>query len=156
MTGTPEYRTWNNIKNRCLNANNDRFDDYGGRGIMICDRWLNSFENFYEDMGPRPSDKHSIERKNNYGNYEPSNCIWALPTVQNRNTRRVKLYTYKGQTKMLCDWIDELGLDRNTVYYRLFTAKRLYGTEWSVEDAFEIPVEHKYGKPGNQNARKKI
>ena len=76
-SGTSEYNIWHGMKQRCLNPKNKGFPNYGGRGITVCDRWINSFENFYEDMGPRPSLEHSIDRKENNGNYEPGNCHWT-------------------------------------------------------------------------------
>lgn len=87
MAGIPEYNAWCGIKMRCLNPNNDRFADYGGRGISVCDRWRNSFEAFYADMGPRPSPKHSIDRIDVDGNYEPGNVRWADGSTQTKNRR---------------------------------------------------------------------
>jgi hypothetical protein len=77
MTGTPEYKCWSRIQQRCYNPRFRGFKNCGGRGIKVCQRRLDSFENFYADMGRRPSPKHSIERVNNDGNYEPGNCKWA-------------------------------------------------------------------------------
>ena len=85
MTGTKVHRTWCQMRRRCLDKNSKNYFRYGGRGIKICDRWLESFENFYADMGEPPSIKHSIDRINNNGNYEPSNCRWATNKQQNRN-----------------------------------------------------------------------
>lgn len=82
---TPEYRTWAAMRHRCSNLK-DR--NYGGRGITVCERWLHSFAAFYADMGPRPSAGHSIDRVNNDGNYEPSNCRWATRLQQASNRRR--------------------------------------------------------------------
>lgn len=84
---TAEYETWERMRGRCLNPANPRFHYYGGRGVTICPSWLDSFEAFLADMGPRPTPKHSIDRINNDGNYEPSNCRWALPIVQQNNRR---------------------------------------------------------------------
>ncbi len=88
---TPEYKTWVNIKQRCYNPRARRFERYGGRGIKVCKRWLNSFESFLADMGNRPSPRHSIDRfPDKDGNYTPKNCRWATPSQQafNRNKKR--------------------------------------------------------------------
>jgi hypothetical protein len=93
MRHTPEYRAWQALKDRCTNSKDVSYKNYGGRGIKVCDQWLDKekgFINFYADMGPRTSPKHSIDRINNDGNYEPGNCRWATRTEQNNNTRRNK------------------------------------------------------------------
>lgn len=82
------YNILNSIKTRCNNKNSKAYPHYGGRGIKICDRWLESFENFYEDMGDRPSPNHSIERLDVNGDYHPDNCVWATSEVQARNHRK--------------------------------------------------------------------
>lgn len=84
-SGKPEYAIWKSAKQRCTNKKNQSYKRYGGRGIQMCGRWVNSFINFYKDMGKRPSRKYSLERMNNDGNYEPSNCKWATSTEQNNN-----------------------------------------------------------------------
>lgn len=86
---TPEYRTWLNIRQRCSNPKTTGFKDYGGRGIQVCERWKESFDNFFSDMGTRPP-KTSIDRIDNDGNYEPGNCRWATSVEQNNNKRRNK------------------------------------------------------------------
>lgn len=84
-TNSPEYTSWVGMKGRCLNPANPKYERYGGRGISVCDRWRDSFEAFLEDMGHRPSPAHSIDRRDNDGNYEPGNCRWATPVEQQRN-----------------------------------------------------------------------
>lgn len=91
MKETPEYRTWNKIKNRCLNPNVPEYKWYGARGIKICDRWRDSFIAFYKDMGLKPFPKAEIDRINNDGNYESGNCRWTTHTINMRNSRVVKL-----------------------------------------------------------------
>lgn len=90
---TPEYRSWMSMKARCLDSDHDSYKWYGGRGITICDRWLASFEAFLADMGARPSLKHSIDRINNDGNYEPGNCRWATANEQAQNQRHNNQHT---------------------------------------------------------------
>lgn len=87
MSNKSEYNIWCNIKTRCYNKKTKRYKDYGAIGIKVCEEWLNDFPKFLSDMGDRPSNKHSIERINPYGNYEPSNCKWATQTEQARNIR---------------------------------------------------------------------
>lgn len=85
---TPEYRAWKKLKSRCSNRNSPIYKYYGGRGITVCKRWLESFENFYEDIGPKPKGRAlSLDRIDNDGNYEPGNCRWADQSTQNRNRR---------------------------------------------------------------------
>jgi len=83
---SPEYGSWMSMKRRCQNPNDKNFKAYGGRGIKICDRWM-AFENFLVDMGRRPSTRHTLDRVNNDGNYEPGNCRWATPSEQAKNRR---------------------------------------------------------------------
>lgn len=91
MHKTPEYQAWAGMKGRCTNPKRKSWNDYGGRGITICDRWLHSFEAFLADVGPRPSERHSIDRIDVDGNYEPKNVRWATWSEQLRNQRRTKL-----------------------------------------------------------------
>lgn len=104
----PEYSVWADIKKRTSGVLKKNNSSYYRRGIKICDRWKNSFENFYKDMGPRPSDKHSIDRIDNDGNYEPSNCRWVTQLEQNRNKSNNRLITIGGETKILQEWLEFL------------------------------------------------
>src|SRR5262245_10496757 len=86
MANSPEYQAWNSAKQRCTNPNDGSYSRYGGRGIRMCDEWVNSFEAFYNYIGPRPSSNHSLDRyPNNDGNYEPGNCRWATKSEQAKN-----------------------------------------------------------------------
>ena len=99
---TPEYNVWSSMIRRCTIESDAAFDNYGGRGIKVCERWLENFNNFIEDMGKRPSDKHSIDRINNNGNYELTNCRWTDRMTQARNQRTNKTNTsgYQGVHKL--------------------------------------------------------
>lgn len=93
-----EYRAWRHMKSRCYNPNVERYENYGGKGVTVCDRWLNSFENFYADMGSRPSPLHLLDRYPDVnGNYEPSNCRWAtrLKTFPANLNRMLKKKSFK-------------------------------------------------------------
>lgn len=100
-TKTPEYRIWSAMKKRCTDTKNIGYRIYGGRGIKVCESWMNSFPNFISDMGTRPSSGHSIERKNVNGNYEPSNCCWATRAEQAKNYRRTEYYRFIDKLKAL-------------------------------------------------------
>lgn len=98
MSNTPEYSAWTHMKQRCYNQNDIQYINYGHRGIKVCERWVNSFENFFFDMGPRPSSKHSLDRKDNNLGYSKRNCRWATTSQQGFNKRKKKNTTskYKG------------------------------------------------------------
>lgn len=127
-----EYRIWCGMKNRCQNDKTEDYDAYGGRGIRVCERWRD-FASFFADMGPRPSGRHSIDRKDVDGNYEPSNCRWATALEQMRNRRPKNVIELHGQKKDLTVWAKETGLKPRCVRRRL--ARGL-----SIEEALKIPA----------------
>jgi hypothetical protein len=117
---TPEYRAWIGMKQRCYWKSFAQFRDYGGRGITVCDRWRNSFENFLADMGPRPTPGHSLDRFPDVnGNYEPSNCRWATIAEQHRNRRDNRLITHDGKTQCITAWAEECRINLSTLRSRL-------------------------------------
>jgi hypothetical protein len=90
-----EYGCWWAMVSRCCNPNDSSYKNYGGRGIKVCDRWIDSFEDFFKDMGERPGSEYSIDRKDNNGNYEPGNCRWATRSQQQRNKRPYSEWNFK-------------------------------------------------------------
>lgn len=122
------YKSWACMIQRCTNPNNHAYSDYGGRGIKVCQRWL-KFENFLEDIGELPTNKHSIDRINNNGNYCKSNCRWVTQKQQTRNTRRNRLISYNGKVQCLCDWAKEIGINPKTLQARIFRYN------WSIKRA---------------------
>ena len=117
-TKSTEYRSWIGMKQRCTNSRNAEFHRYGGRGISVCDRWLNSFENFIKDMGNKPEGM-SLDRIDTNGNYCPENCRWATDVQQNNNTRKNRFITHEGQTLSYTQWSKQLGGNPNLVYLRI-------------------------------------
>jgi hypothetical protein len=128
----PEYFAWNSMRNRCHNPNNPSYHNYGGRGIGVCDEWA-SYDQFLADVGRRPSEKHTLDRINNDGHYEPSNVRWATRSEQSRNRRVIRLLTYQDETRPLYEWAEALGINGSTIFTRLARG-------YSVEDAI-------FGKP---------
>lgn len=128
-----EYRTWANLKDRCMNPNSKGFKGYGGRGITVCDRW-SIFENFFIDMGARPTPNHSIERVDNNLGYSKDNCVWATRKQQQRNRRNTRLITFNGETLCLSAWAEKQRLSPCRIHTRL----DYFG--WSIERALTEPV----------------
>lgn len=143
---TKEYRTWGGMKNRCRNPKCKKYHNYGGRGIKVCDRWK-SYKNFLSDMGRAPSPKHSIDRIDVNGDYEPKNCRWATQKEQANNTTTNKLVDFKGETKTVSEWCAQFGLDSNRIYQRLTTYN------WPVEKAFTAPHSGGHSKITLEQAR---
>lgn len=131
---SPEYTVWLSMKARCLYKSMDSYYLYGGRGITVCKRWMNSFENFLADMGRRPSMEHSIERLDGNKNYEPGNCKWATRIEQANNKRNNRKITFDGVTMNLFQWARKVGLSPVRLHARLKT--------WSVERALTEPLNH--------------
>lgn len=127
----PLYSTWSSMKNRCYNTNEKRYSDYGGRGIVVCDRWKESFNNFLEDMGEKPTPQHSLDRIDADGNYEPKNCRWADDFIQTQNTR--KSSNNKLKTKHIILYYDDVYLCRIIRNGK----ERKYLTK-SLEDAIKV------------------
>lgn len=119
MSFSGEYNSWRSAKKRCYEANSPSYKRYGGRGITVCDRWLNSFENFLADMGKRPTPEHSLDRYPNVnGNYEPGNCRWATPIEQSRNRNNTILVEYNSEIKPLSEWAGLFDMNYMTLFGR--------------------------------------
>jgi hypothetical protein len=133
MTGIPEYHVWEGMIQRCLNSDSTSYNNYGARGVTVCDRWLNSFEAFYEDMGPRPSLSYTLDRKENNLGYYKENCKWSTWEEQHNNRRNNVLHTHNGITKTIAEWAREYGVKYDKFYHRLVSLK------WSFEKAANTP-----------------
>lgn len=113
-----EYNTRRSMIARCHNPNRKDFLHYGGRGIRVCDRWRESFENFFADMGPKPSPKHSIDRIDLNGHYEPGNCRWATVAEQMSNRSDSRYLTIDGVTLTMAEWSRRTGVHNTTIRWR--------------------------------------
>lgn len=138
LAGTPEHYIWQNMRGRCNTPSAVGFENYGGRGIRVCERW-SSFENFLADMGPRPSPKHSIDRDDVNGHYEPGNCRWATREEQANNTRRNHRLTHDGRTMTVMQWSRATGIHRKTIERRLEMG-------WTVDAAVTKPADPAAGR----------
>ncbi len=131
-----EYVAWRSMRARCYYARDIEYPNYGARGITVCERWRTSFESFLEDMGPRPSPKHTLDRyPDNDGNYEPSNCRWATCSEQSNNKRTNRRLTLNGKTQTLAEWARECGMGADAIAWRI---KR----GWSIERAITERTTH--------------
>lgn len=117
MDGTTEYQTWSNMKARCYNEKHISYDRYGGRGIKVCDRWLEGFENFFEDMGLKPAKKYSIDRVDVNGNYSPENCRWATSQEQANNKSTNVYLSFYGRMVTKSQAIRIMGKKRYSQYH---------------------------------------
>lgn len=131
---TPEYDAWCAMRKRCSNPRHPLYKFYGGRGIKVCKRW-DSFENFLEDMGPRPHAGLSLDRIDNENDYGPDNCRWATVLEQQRNRRSNKMLTYSNETVTLTysmkEWSERLGIKYTTLKWRVRNG-------WPVEKALGL------------------
>ena len=127
---SPTYKSWTGMRGRCYTKTNKKYLRYGGRGIKMCDRWKDSFDNFLADIGLKPSPEHSIDRINNDGNYEPGTCRWATDIEHSRNKSTTLRIRFQGEENDLATWCEKLGLP----YHR--TWQRLYRLGHSVDVAF--------------------
>ena len=116
---TREYKTWSHMRERCYKPEHPNFENYGGRGISVCESWRISFESFFSDMGLAPSKAHTIDRINNDGNYEASNCRWSTRREQALNRRRTMWYTHDGITLCRKDWAKKLGINVDSIACRI-------------------------------------
>lgn len=126
-----EYQTWYSMKQRCENKNNTAWDNYGGRGITVCEEWQD-FSAFLDDMGTKPFG-YSIERIDNNSGYSKDNCRWASRKEQQRNRRENIMFEFNGKTQCLTEWSEELGISPATVFSRLHRG-------WSVEKSLTHPI----------------
>ena len=129
---TTTYKTWRSIKDRCFNPTQDNYKYYGGRGITVCERWLDKehgFENFLADMGEQP-DGLTLDRENSSGDYTPENCRWITQQEQCNNQRANHRVTYKGKTRTIAEWARFLGIHYCTLW------ARINSYDWSLERAF--------------------
>jgi hypothetical protein len=132
LSSSVEYRVWADLKQRCINQRCGTYKYYGGRGIKVSEEWLD-FKRFYNDMGPRPSCNHTLDRMNNDGNYEKSNCRWATQAEQNLNKSNSRMITHNNKTQTLTKWANETGLNRYRILARINRGK-------SIEEALSITI----------------
>ena len=129
----PEYHSWRSLLYRCTNPDSRAWPSYGGRGIAVCDRWQgeHGFENFFADMGPRPSGT-TIDRIDNDKGYFKHNCRWATPLTQTRNRRCMPTLTVDGVTRLVCEWAEQLGVTSGCLLSR-------HRAGWSDERIVKTP-----------------
>lgn len=131
MAKTPIYNLYRAMRDRCENPKNVAYENYGGRGIKVCEKWT-SFEGFYEDMG-LPSKGMTLDRIDNELGYSKENCRWASRTVQSRNRRGLKRFELNGKSQLICEWSEEVGIPLQTIWARIAKG-------WTVEKSITTPV----------------
>lgn len=135
---TPTYKSWIGLKQRCCCKTSSDYKRYGAKGIKVCKRWVNSFENFLKDMGERPLGM-TLDRKNNLKGYYKRNCKWSTPKEQSNNTSTNKKYRFKGKILNMTQWADEFKMPKSTLFNRL---KR----GMSLHEALTTPVKERLTK----------
>lgn len=129
------YSIWHNMKSRCYYRKSEKYKDYGGRGIIVCDEWRNNFQAFYDwAMSHGYADDLTIDRKDVNGNYEPSNCRWVTQKEQHNNTRKNHYITYNGETKTAAEWARQYGIHRCVLNNRIRRG-------WNFEKAISVKCE---------------
>lgn len=142
MSGNYTYKSWGMMKSRCTNPSYNHYHNYGGRGIKVCDRWLESFENFLEDMGERPKN-HSLDRIDVDGDYCKENCRWSTSKEQNNNRRNNHIIEFNGKSQNITAWAEELNIKVDILSRRILRG-------WSIEDTLSIPPINKKDKRINR------
>lgn len=142
LSRTPEHWAWFSMKQRCLNPKVHNYSDYGGRGIKVCDEWKDSFENFYRDMGKKPTPQHSLDRIDVNGPYDRQNTRWATKREQSNNRRNNRILEFNGERMTVSQWTQKLGFREQTLRARLRVG-------WSVERALTQP--EREPRPHNKN-----
>jgi hypothetical protein len=131
----PEYKAWCRIRTRCYSESDPDYKNYGGRGIVVCDRWNESFADFLHDMGPRPSDQHASGRKDNNGPYSPDNCSWETRIQQNNNKRDNRRIEFDGQSLTLAEWSRKTGFTLKQIWSRI-------NRGWSAQQTLTTPIQN--------------
>lgn len=133
LSDTRQMRIWRGIKDRCYNIKNEAYPDYGGRGIIVCNEWLNDFQTFYDwAMQNGYADNLTIDRIDVNGNYEPCNCRWATRKEQNNNTRSNRYITFNGETHTMAEWAKIKSISYGALRQRLYRG-------WNIEKALNTP-----------------
>lgn len=135
MANTVEYKTWCSMKDRCYNKNNPKYKNWGGRGIIVCDEWINSYETFLSDMGRKPLPELSIERKDVNKNYCKENCIWGDDEQQRNNRTDSHFIEYLGEIKTVAQWAKLYNISTSNFHTRLKSCNfnlEIYNLKWQT------------------------
>lgn len=136
----PEYMAWKAMKSRCYSPSATK-GSYRTNGITVCEEWRENFEQFLNDMGEKPSPKHSLDRIDNDKGYSKNNCRWVTQDVQTKNRGKFnRQFTFNGETKVLKDWARHFGIKYTTIY------QRIYRSGMSFESAIN-PVNYSFNQP---------